>query len=71
MKLQDYNLPVRPLPARARQKTRWDATTGRRIPIVFPKPSTPVDTQLSVTAPLNQDDYERRLSDGLSNATLG
>jgi len=72
MKLQDYNLPVRPLPARARQKTRWDATTGKRIPITFPNPSKPVDTQLSdIAGPLNQDDYERRLSDGLSNATLG
>jgi hypothetical protein len=69
MKLQDYNLPVRPLPARARQKTRWDATTGKRIPITFPNPSTPVDTHIA--GPLNQDDYERRLSDGLSNATLG
>ena len=70
-RFQDYNLPVRPLPARARQKTRWDPTTGKRIPITFPNTSTPMDTQISDIAALNQDDYERRLSDGLSQATLG
>ncbi|KIM36895.1 hypothetical protein M413DRAFT_281950 [Hebeloma cylindrosporum] len=74
MRFQDFNLPIKPLPARARQKTRWDPSTGRRIPIICPNPtpSTPVDTRLSGVAELqNQDDYERRLSDGLSNATLG
>ena len=73
MKFQDHNLPIRPLPARARQKTRWDPTTGKRIPITLPNRSTTLaDTQMSdIVEPLNQDDYERRLSYGLSNATLG
>jgi len=72
MKVRDHNLPVRPLPARSRQKTRWDPTTGKRIPIAFPIPSAVVSNQsLGIAEPAEQDDYEQRLSYRLSNASLG
>jgi len=72
MKIRDHNLPVRPLPVCTRQKTRWDPTTGKRIPIAFPIPSAAVSSQsLGIAEPAEQDDYEQRLSCGLSNASLG
>ncbi|PPQ89893.1 hypothetical protein CVT25_004815 [Psilocybe cyanescens] len=57
-----------------RQKTRWDPTTGKRVPIAT-HPSTSTDIQATecggVATPTTEDDYEGRLSDNLSNTSIG
>ncbi|KJA14798.1 hypothetical protein HYPSUDRAFT_48863 [Hypholoma sublateritium FD-334 SS-4] len=56
----------------SRTKTRWDPTSGKRIPVALPDASQSSLKQGSVAGDESiSEDYEQNLSEGLCNTSLG
>ncbi|KAF8957584.1 hypothetical protein BDZ97DRAFT_2062168 [Flammula alnicola] len=55
---------------RARKKTRWDPSAGKRVPISIPAPSSAKKRSKRAANAMEEDDYEGRLSRDFSKASL-